>query len=220
MNVAQLEHHRRGGRRRLRAPPRSPRDRPRRRRRLQPGRLRADLGRPGRPEGTSPRPGPAAGRRRAGGSGVLVAAGEPHGEGRGGAATPGRPPGGQRADPDQQQLPQRPHPRCLLHRLRPRGLRCRDGRQRGLRHRRRGEPGPPAGAPPHRRDRRRGDRLGAGPGAAPHRRHRHAGQRRAARPTATRTQGNAPRRRRVERSYEFVVRRHLGLPLPLRPQRP
>ena len=56
---ARGEHHRRGGRRRLRTPPGPPGDRPRRRGRLQPGRLRVRLGlaRPGsgRGGGTGPR---------------------------------------------------------------------------------------------------------------------------------------------------------------------
>ncbi len=96
----------------------------------------------------------------------------------------------------------------------------RDGRQRGFRRRRGGQPGPPAGPSPHRRDRGRRHRLGARTGPAPR-------SSTSSRPAAwvgaagagAGRQGNAPCRRRVEQAMK-PVRRHLGLPLPLRPQRP
>ena len=91
-------------------------------------------------------------------------------------------------------------------------------RQRRFRHGGGGQPGPPAGPSPHRRHRRRGHRLGARPGPAPDRRRRHARQQGPAGPAARRA-GNAPVRGRVEANYE-AFRRHLGLPLPLRPQCP
>ena len=164
-------------------------------------------------------------RRRAvvalGAAGLLLAAREPGREARRRAAAARGASRRRGPRPLEQQLPERPHSRRLLHRLRAGGLRSRDGCQRRVRHCRCGQPGPPAGPPPHRRHRRRGHRLGARAWACarsstssrPGQRARRGGRRRRAR------RGNGPARGRVETDYE-AFRRDLGLPLPLRPQRP
>ena len=108
-------------------PLRGGRDRPCRRRRLQPGRLRPHLGAAGRPQGAAARAGPAAGRRGARRRRVLLADREPGGQGVGRAAAARRAPRRRRPHAHQQQLPERPHPGRLLHRLACSAIRRRDG---------------------------------------------------------------------------------------------
>ena len=116
---------------------------------------------------------------------------------------------------DQQQLSERAHVGGVLHRFRPGRIRGRDGGLRGLRRRRGGQPGPPAGPSPERRGGRRrpsapcwGSRCAPCSCLVP-----------GARGRPGRGQGNGTRGLSVEDDYE-AIRRHVGLPLSLRPQRP
>ena len=151
-DVPRVSTHRRGGRRRLRAAPGPPGDRPGRRRRLQPGRLRAHLGAPRRPQGTPARPGPAPGRRRAGHGRVLLAHREPDGEGGGRARSGPRTTSTPRVrTPTSSSFPSGHTLAAFCTAFVLGRLRRRHGRQRGFRRRRGGQPGPPAGPSPHRR---------------------------------------------------------------------